>query len=134
MEYKKKLIKAVYLYGAALDGLMSLLMTISMFFPTVIIPYSSFSKEYQFAMGWAAALMFGWTVLLFWGHFKPIERKSVLLMTIFPVVIGLTLTSMYVDLLGLLQIWLYQLIGCIGPLIIAFSLALRIDKSRKDVV
>ena len=31
------------------------------------------------------ALMFGWTTLLLWGNQKPIERKGVLLLTIFPV-------------------------------------------------
>ncbi len=35
-----------------------------------------------------AALMIGWTVLLFWADRKPIERRDVLLITICPVMIG----------------------------------------------
>ena len=33
--------------------------------------------------------MFGWTMILVWGLFKPIERKETLLITWFPVVVGL---------------------------------------------
>ena len=124
-------IRGIYWYGALLDGVVGIFMVISVFTKTLIIPYSSTSKEYQFAMGYAAALMFGWTVLLFWGSLKPIERKTVLLMTIFPVVVGLILTEIFVDFYGLANIWIYQLIGCITPLIISYFLALRIKKSKK---
>ncbi len=37
----------------------------------------------------AAALMWGWTVLLAWAAFKPLERHGVLVITIFPVLTGL---------------------------------------------
>jgi hypothetical protein len=125
---KKHLIRGIYWYGAVLDGVVGIFMVISMFTKTLIIPYSSTSKEYQFAMGYAAALMFGWTVLLFWGGLKPIERKNVLLMTIFPVVVGLILTEIFVDFNGLANIWLYQLIGCIIPLTISYLMVLKIKK------
>jgi hypothetical protein len=125
---KKHFIRGVYWYGAVLDGVVGIFMVISMFTKTSIIPYSSTSKEYQFAIGYAAALMFGWTVLLFWGGLKPIERKNVLLMTIFPVVVGLILTEFFVDFNGLANIWIFQLIGCITPLTISYFLALRIKK------
>ena len=125
---KKHLIRGIYWYGAVLDGVVGIFMVISMFTKTLIIPYSSTSKEYQFAMGYAAALMFGWTMLLFWGGLKPIERKNVLLMTICPVVLGLILTEFFVDFNGLAHIWIYQLIGCIIPLTISYVLALKIKK------
>lgn len=37
----------------------------------------------------AAALMWGWTVLLAWAAFKPLERHGVLAITIFPVLTSL---------------------------------------------
>ncbi len=35
-----------------------------------------------------AALMIGWTVLLFWADRKPVERRDILLITLCPVVVG----------------------------------------------
>ena len=35
------------------------------------------------------ALMAGWTVLLAWGAFRPIQRRGVLVMTAVPVIVGL---------------------------------------------
>jgi hypothetical protein len=125
---KKLFIKGVYWYGTFLDGLMGVLMVISIYTKTVIIPYSSTSNEYQFAMGWAAALMFGWTALLFWGSFKPIKRKSILLMTAFPVVSGLILTELMVDPAGLANIWLFQLIAIMPILVVSYFFSLKIEQ------
>ncbi|TFG08378.1 MAG: hypothetical protein EU539_02420 [Promethearchaeota archaeon] len=127
---KKSFIKGVYFYGTFLDGLMGVLMVISIYTRTLIIPYSSTSNEYQFAMGWAASLMFGWTVLLFWGSFKPIARKSILLMTAFPVVSGLILTEIMTDAMGLANIWLFQSIAIMPVLLISYFLSTKIEQSN----
>ncbi|MCG2715800.1 MAG: hypothetical protein L6422_05875 [Candidatus Marinimicrobia bacterium] len=39
--------------------------------------------------------MAGWTVLLIWADRKPIERKGVLLITVFPVLLGLVVAGIY---------------------------------------
>ncbi len=39
------------------------------------------SVIYQYAMGYGAALMLGWTLLLLWAYQRPIERKAVALLT-----------------------------------------------------
>jgi hypothetical protein len=49
--------------------------------------------EYRYAMGLGASLMAGWTFLLVWADRKPVERKGVLLLTIFPVLFGLILSG-----------------------------------------
>ena len=125
---KKLFVRGTYWYGTFLDGLMGVLMVISIYTKTVIIPYSSSSMEYQFAMGWAAALMFGWTGLLFWGSFKPIERKGVLLLTAFPVVSGLIITEMLVDFTGLANIWLFQVVAIMPPLLISYYFSLNLEE------
>jgi hypothetical protein len=51
--------------------------------------------EYRYAMGIGASLMLGWTGLLLWADRKPLERRGVLLLTIFPVKVGLDLASLY---------------------------------------
>lgn len=44
-------------------------------------------------MGQDAALMWGWTFLLFWASRKPLERKGVILITLFPALLGLILNT-----------------------------------------
>lgn len=40
-----------------------------------------------FGIGQGMALMWGWTLLLFWADRRPMERKGVLLLTVIPVVV-----------------------------------------------
>jgi len=51
------------------------------------------SAEYRYAMGIAASLVAGWTLLLLWGAASPIERRHVLLLTVFPVVTGIVIAT-----------------------------------------
>ncbi len=37
--------------------------------------------------------MLGWVALLIWADRKPVERKDILLLTIFPVITGLLITT-----------------------------------------
>lgn len=45
--------------------------------------------DFRYSQSFAAALMAGWTVLLFWADRKPLERRGILVITAFPVVVGL---------------------------------------------
>jgi hypothetical protein len=91
-----------YWTGAIIDGLAGLLM-----FATAALGYagrlSSFvpSPEYRYAMGIAAALMFGWTFLLLWGDRKPIARRGILALTVFPVITGIVLSGIVAVATGL---------------------------------
>ena len=40
-------------------------------------------------------MVFAWTCLLIWADRKPAERKGVLLLTIFPVLVGILTTRLY---------------------------------------
>jgi len=53
------------------------------------------STEYRYAMGIAASLMAGWTLLLLWGAANPIERRDILLLTVFPVITGIVLATVF---------------------------------------
>jgi hypothetical protein len=48
---------------------------------------------YRYAMGIGASLMAGWTLLLLWGAAKPIERRDLLLLTVFPVIAGIVVAT-----------------------------------------
>jgi hypothetical protein len=40
-------------------------------------------------------LYFDWSFLVLWGYQKPVERRGLLLITIFPVIVGLMASSLY---------------------------------------
>ena len=79
-------LKASFITGAVVDAIVGIL---------ILIPSRMGEAEFRYPMGLAASLMFGWTVLLLWGCQKPVERKGVLLITIFPVIAGLMASAVY---------------------------------------
>jgi hypothetical protein len=57
------------------------------------------SGSYFFAMGYGASLMFGWTILLLWAYWRPLERRFVALLTLV-VIAGLVATEIVAVLQG----------------------------------
>ena len=82
-----------YWVGAIADGLT----TFRMLFPKI-----AYGVEYRYALGLGASLMLGWTFLLVWADRKPLERKGVLLLTVFPVITGILLAEIYSVTKGLI--------------------------------
>lgn len=76
-------LRASYIAGAVADGLAGI---------AILLPSRMGEAGFRFPMGIGASLMFGWAVLLLWANGKPMERKGVLLVTIFPVITGLLAT------------------------------------------
>lgn len=77
-----------YWSGAVIDALAALLLT----FPGLNAWFLGFGEidmnaQFRSSNAPAAALMWGWTLLLIWGAQKPVERKGVLGLTIFPVLL-----------------------------------------------
>ena len=85
---KKKIIwlRISYWVGAIADGLAALRM---------LFPKITHGVEYRYALGLGASLMIGWTFLLVWADRRPMERKGVLLLTVFPVITGILLAEIY---------------------------------------
>ena len=115
MKNKVIFLRISYWFGAILDGIM----VIPMLFPGIggkMFGIKNFDpgNDYKYAMMVGASLMLGWTVLLIWADRKPVERKGIILITIFPVVIGMILASVYavrVDLIhwqNMLPTWIIQ--------------------------
>ena len=116
----KKFLIASYWIGIIADALA----TVLLFSPTVADfalqpqPFEV-SAIYLYVTRVGGALMFGWTVLLFWAQMRPIERADILLITLFPVVTilvvaaGLLAKSNQISASNLLPIFiLYVVIYC----------------------
>ena len=96
MEVKNRILwlRICYWIGAIVDGFVA----IAWLFPDFWASFNNFSQhqsgiELNFAMWQGAALMLGWTVLLLWADRKPVERKGVMLITLFPVLTGMILSN-----------------------------------------
>ncbi len=61
--------------------------------------FANQNGSYQFAMGYGASLMLGWTGLLAWAYRKPIERRFVAVLTML-VICGLAVTELIAVLSG----------------------------------
>ena len=118
-----KFLRVSYWAGAIFDALV----IIPMLSPKVAsfaFGISNFNpgNDYRYAMYIAASLMLGWVFLLIWADRKPVERRGVLLLTIFPVLTGLIISGVFAVTSNLIPIdkmlptWIMQ-----GILILLFG-------------
>ena len=111
---KIKLLKIAFWIGAITDGLAAIIMIIPKL-RVYIFGENNYviTPEYRYALGMAAALMTGWTVLLIWGSLKPIERKGLLVITVFPVISGIIVAQIYavfsgyIEMARIIPVWIH---------------------------
>ncbi|MFA5066274.1 MAG: hypothetical protein WC566_12540 [Dehalococcoidia bacterium] len=111
MKNRKMLLIAAYLIGAVVDAAVSI--------PMFSMAFSGdYTNEVSYTLASGAILMIGWTFLLLWAAYKPVERRDVLLITLVPI-IGLLITSLVINSQSAypLEIFLFRIIG--GPLLAA---------------
>lgn len=101
---KIRWLRISYWVGAVVDGLAAVMML----FPELFLVFSGVDLTpdagLRVGMRWGAPLMIGWTVLLIWADRKPMERKGVLLITLFPVVAGFAIFWVAIIAVGLSSI------------------------------
>lgn len=68
-----------------------------------LIPGRMGETEFRYPMGLAAALMFGWALLLIWADREPLARRGALPPTIF-VILGLLAAGLYAVASGIFPI------------------------------
>ena len=79
----------------------------------ILMPDAMGEAGFRYAMGTSASLMVGWTFLLIWADRQPVQRKGILLLTIFPVITGLMTASLYPVLTGqfpvtrMIPVWIF---------------------------
>jgi hypothetical protein len=94
-----------YWFGAVAD----LIYAIAMVYPPIMACMLALDRipdalDAKLALYMGASLMFGWTILLIWADRKPLERKGILLITVFPVITGLAITTLYGHLTGFIPL------------------------------
>jgi hypothetical protein len=88
------LLKFSYIIGAILDVLVAIQMFLpGVFAATTGIGFFAPGSGYLYASYMSGVLMIGWATLLLWGYRKPVERMQILLITTFPVLIGLMISD-----------------------------------------
>lgn len=100
---QSQFLRIAFAAGAITDALALL----PMLFPAlakIMWGFTDISDSYRFAMGYAAALMLGWTGLLVWAYQRPIERQAVAVLTIL-VIGGLVMTEIFSVLNGSVVLW-----------------------------
>lgn len=105
LETVTRLVQAAFLVGALTDGLalvpmLSRRIGVALFGGDV----SHGTAAYRYAMGLGASLMAGWTLLLLWGAASPIERRDLLLLTVFPVVTGIVIATVFAARHGVVRV------------------------------
>ena len=95
MNRKIRWLRASYLTGAVADFGIGIL---------VLIPSRMGQTTVTYPMALTATLMFGWSLLLIWAYRKPVERKGVLVITIFPVITGLMASNLYALAAGIFTV------------------------------
>jgi ubiquinone/menaquinone biosynthesis C-methylase UbiE len=109
-------LRVSYWAGAIADGVM----VVAMLYPPMLrsllgVSGAEITVETRCALAMGASLMAGWTVLLLWADKRPLERSGVLILTVFPVIVGLALATGYGAWVGFaplsraIPIWLFQL-------------------------
>ena len=125
-------LRVSYWTGAIADSVM----VIAMLYPPILqsllgVSGTEITVETRCALAMGASLMAGWTVLLLWADRRPLERKGVLILTVFPVIAGLALATAYGVWVGYIMfsraipVWLFQLF-----LIILFSVSYVITRKE----
>ena len=87
-------IKLTYWLGIVADALWAVGLLIPQVYG-LLVGTPGFTPDFQTRqlMLIAGSLMTGWTFLLIWALQKPVARRGVLLLTAFPVILGLFITT-----------------------------------------
>ena len=90
-----RFIKIIYIIGIVADGFWTVILAFPEIFRIVTNnPDMNINTPIHSVFLIAASLMLGWTILLYLGYRKPVERRFILILTACPVVLGIFITSL----------------------------------------
>lgn len=100
---QERLLRTAFLAGAVTDAFALVPMLVPSA-ASLLWGFDDRSGSYRFAMGYAAALMAGWTGLLLWAYRRPLERRFVAALTVV-VIYGLALAEIAAVVSGAMPLW-----------------------------
>ncbi len=90
MNNSRRWLRIAYWTGAIIDALACIpLLNADVWAALNRVPDFHADWAFRYSQAFACVFMAGWTILLIWADRKPLERRGVLLITVFPVVVGL---------------------------------------------
>ncbi len=129
-----RILRIICWTGAAADAVW----TAALVYPPLYVqltqtPLTDPDLTLRLAMGIGASMMAGWTLLLAWAAADPVQRKTVMLLTAFPVLTGLILISLIGFIKGNTPIWIpcKTLFLCIAMLA-GFFLARPLNRTKGE--
>lgn len=131
------LIRLPYWLGIGADALWAVaLLFPPLFFTLTGTPDYTPDLQVQLIMGVGGSLMTGWTLLLIWAARRPIERRAVILLTAFPVVVGMFVVALAGFLAGsAANVWIMAKTSVLFVTMVAsYVLAGRIAAQRAPAV
>ena len=134
MEKAIRLLRISCWVGAIADGLVAIpmLLEAGLGITSPITGYQP-TVEYRYAMGIGASLMLGWTALLVYAGRKPLERKGILVLTVFPVITGIIISHVYALYAGYFPATVViavviMLLALCALLLYSYNLAVRTER------
>jgi hypothetical protein len=115
MEKKMAFIKVILWIGIIMDVISCLPLLVpslgAQMYGLTTVPSG---EDYLYMSRMSAVFMLGWTLLLLWAVRKPVERRGVILLTVFPVLVGLALAPLgavmsgMIPLPNIVPLWIWQ--------------------------
>ena len=132
---KRRIIISIYLFGIIADAMWAVALLSPSFYGVLTgRVMTDPSLILRLNMGIGASLMAGWTVLLGWAACDPIERRGVMLITFFPVIVGLvTLTLIGISTGNMNSLWILgKCIILSGAMLTGYWMANAVAKEMKN--
>jgi hypothetical protein len=84
-------VRTVFITGAVLDALFVIPLVSPRLAGLIVLHVDGYQADVMttYMMNIAAALMAGWAGILFWAAVKPVERRGIIPITLFPLLSGL---------------------------------------------
>jgi hypothetical protein len=115
MKQAVRWLRISYWWGIIADAVMAVLMLFPQQFAEMMKVDVESARSFNYGVRYGAPLMIGWTMLLLWADRSPLERKDILLITLFPVVVGFVIFEFYSVAAG------YGTMGTLIPLLMMQS-------------
>jgi hypothetical protein len=135
MDKKVLFVRICFLTGAILDALFVLPLIYPKLAGFIVLGIDNYNPDAMttYLMNVGAALMAGWAGILFWAAIKPIERRGIIPVTVFPLLSGLMAAGIYFYISNGIQLEkILPLLMISFLLIVAQSIGYFITKNIKN--